>query len=129
MKDPEEMERSEGRPEDFNKRVFRGWLIVCGIALAFVLYGLFAFFVIGDRQPADWDFGATEDVPGGSVYSTFPYRDQAEEPEPQHVDEKPPKAEAPFPSNPAPAPPAKENPTGKKVRGSGTAGGGEKELP
>ncbi len=70
----------------------RGWIIVSAIALAFVIYGLFAFFVIGDNQPADWDFGAVKDVPGESVYSTYPYRDETETPEPQHVNQKPPNA-------------------------------------
>jgi hypothetical protein len=122
MEDSEETKRTTDRPEHFNKPVFRGWLIVCGIAAAFVLYGLFAFFFIGDRQPADWDFGAVEDIPGESVYSTFPYRDRAEELEPQHVDEKPPKAEIHVSDNPAPPPPAKENPAGKKFMDPGKLG-------
>ncbi len=129
MEGSEKIERNGGRPKHFDKLVFRGWLIVCGIAAAFVLYGLFAFFVIGDRQPTDWDFGAAEDVPGGSVYSTFPYRDRAEEPEPQHVDEKPPKADIPISGHPAPTPSSKEDTVGKKIMESGTAGGGKKEVP
>ncbi len=70
----------------------RGWIIVLAIALLFVIYGLFAYFIIGDNQPADWDFGAVKDVPGESVYSTYPYRDRTETPEPQHVNQKPPNA-------------------------------------
>ena len=73
----------------------RGWIIVSAIALAFVIYGLFAFFVIGDNQPPDWDFGAVKDTPGESVYSTYPYRDRTEEPEQQHINQKPPNAGAP----------------------------------
>ena len=72
--------------------VFRGWIIVSAIALVFVIYGLFAFFVIGDNQPPEWDFGAMKDTPGESVYSTYPYRDRTEEPEPQHINQKPPNA-------------------------------------
>lgn len=82
--------------------VFRGWLIVCGIAVAFILYGLFAFFVIGDKQPADWDFGQIEDTPGESSYSTFPYRDRTVEPETQHINQKPPKADIAISDNPPP---------------------------
>ncbi len=69
--------------------VFNGWLIVCGMAVAFALYGMFAFFVIGDKGPPGWDFGGVQDVPGGSEYSTHPFRDVAAETEPQHVNQKP----------------------------------------
>lgn len=103
-----ETERSEHDPEHFRKLVFRGWLIVCGIAVAFVLYGLFAFFVIGDRQPSDWDFGEIQDTPGESVYSTFPYRGRTEEPQIQHVDRKPPKASTTISDNPPPPPGSEE---------------------
>ncbi len=84
---------AEEEPEQ-EKTTVRGWIIVAGIALLFVIYGLFAFFVIGDNQPADWDFGAVKDVPGESVYSTYPYRSGTEEPEAQHVNQKPPNAVA-----------------------------------
>lgn len=67
----------------------RGWLIVCAMSVLFVLYGFFAFYVIGDKGPPDWDFGSLPDVPGESVYSTYPYRGRAVEPEPQHVNGKP----------------------------------------
>ncbi len=73
----------------FSRLVFHGWLIVCGMALAFTLYGFFAFFVIGDKGPPDWDYGSVADVPGQSTYSTYPYRGRTEQPEPQHVNEKP----------------------------------------
>jgi len=72
---------------------WRLWLIVCAIAVAFVLYGFFAFFVIGDKGPPDWDTGSVEDVPGASVNSTYPYRDPTVEPDPKHVAERPSKAE------------------------------------
>ncbi len=73
----------------FRRQVFRGWVIVCAISAAFVLYGLFALFVVGDKGPPDWDFGAIEDVPGQSPYSTYPYRGRVPEPEPQHVNRRP----------------------------------------
>ena len=70
----------------------RLWLVVIAIAVAFVLYGFFAFFVIGDKGPPDWDTGSVEDVPGASIDSTYPYRDATVEPTPQHVAGRPAKA-------------------------------------
>jgi len=101
MLDSKQTSQTENNAEHYRKLVFRGWFIVCGIAVAFVLYGLFAFFVIGDRQP-DWDFGAIEDTPAESVYSTYPYRGQTEEPEVQHVDRKSPNASTTISDNPPP---------------------------
>lgn len=71
------------------RMIFQGWLIVCGISLAFVAYGIFAFRVVGDKGPSDWDFGGVQDIPGGSEYSTYPYRGASAETEPQHVYQKP----------------------------------------
>gem|GEM_PF-4822785 len=70
----------------------RGWIIVCIIAVAFVVYGFFAFLFIGDKGPPDWDAGAVKDVPGSSDYSTAPLDEGAHEPEPQHVAGMPPEA-------------------------------------
>ena len=92
MGDDKNRERTEDSPEYFRRLVLHGWFIVCGIAVLFVLYGIFAFFVIGDKGPPDWDFGSIKDIPGESVYSTYPYRDQTGPPEPQHVDQEPPQA-------------------------------------
>jgi hypothetical protein len=102
MAESERKKRTEDNPEHFRRMIFRGWFIVCGIAVAFVLYGLFAFFVIGDREPADWDFGEIEDTPGQSVHSTYPYRGVTEDPETQHVDRKTPDALTDIADNPLP---------------------------
>jgi len=68
----------------------RSWAIVWFLAIFFVSYGLFMFFVVGDKGPPDWDFGIVEDIPGKSVYSTFPQPSGAtSEPAPQHVAGKP----------------------------------------
>jgi hypothetical protein len=75
------------------RRALRAWLIVWSMAVAFVLYGLLAFFVIGDKGPPDWDMGSVEDVPGASVYSTHPYEGLSSEPAPQNVSERPSKVE------------------------------------
>jgi hypothetical protein len=72
----------------------RGWAFVIGLAVLFLLYGLFAFFSIGDKGPPDWDFGAVEDIPGKSVYSTSPEPSgNIGEPELQHVSDRPSRAE------------------------------------
>ncbi len=73
----------------FRRIVLRGWIVVCSIAVLFVLYGFFAFFVIGDKGPPDWDYGSVKDVPAESIYSTYPYRGRVPEPEPQHVSSRP----------------------------------------
>ncbi len=71
--------------------VVRGWLIVCGLALAFLIYGLVMFSVVGDKGPPDWSFGNVEDIPGESIYSTTPgVRGPSAIPEPQHVNQAPP---------------------------------------
>jgi len=71
--------------------VIRGWVYVCGLALIFLLYGLFMFYMIGDKGPPGWDFGTVEDIPGQSIYSTHPgAAGTLPEAEPQHVSERPP---------------------------------------
>ncbi len=122
---------SEEEREQSRKLLLRGWIIVLAIALAFVSYGLFAFFVIGDNQPAEWDFGAVKDTPGESVYSTYPYRSGTEEPEPQHVNQKPPDAAAdpsdrvlstPVARKPEPRKSLREPEPEQKVQHSGQVG-------
>ena len=106
---------SEEEREQSRTLLLRGWIIVLAIALLFVIYGLFAFFVIGDNQPAEWDFGAVKDTPGESVYSTYPYRGRTEEPRPQHVDQKPPDAVA-DPSDRALSSPLARKPEPRKFQ-------------
>jgi hypothetical protein len=72
----------------------KGWLFVCAIALSFLLYGLIMYFAIGDKGPPGWNFGAVEDIPGESIYSTNePLTGGTEAPEPQHVSQKPSKVD------------------------------------
>ena len=81
-------ESEEQRPS------LKGWFYVCGLALLFFIYGLFMFYMIGDKGPPGWDFGTVEDIPGESVYSTNqPITGGTAAPEPQHVSQKPPQAE------------------------------------
>jgi len=74
------------------KRGLRGWLIVGTMALLFLFYGFFMYFVVGDKGPPPWDFGVVQDIPGQSSYSTHPTRQgKGAVPEPQHVSQKPSK--------------------------------------
>ena len=45
-------------------------LVAVGLALFFLLWGLFLFAAIGDKGMPSWSFGALDDVPGLSPYST-----------------------------------------------------------
>jgi hypothetical protein len=68
----------------------RSLLIIVGIAVLFVCWGLFVFFTVGDKGSPPWDFGVVKDIPGESPYSTqrfVPGKSPA--PSPQHVAEKP----------------------------------------
>jgi len=68
----------------------RSFLIIVGIAVLFVCWGLFVFFTVGDKGSPPWDFGVVKDIPGESPYSTqrfVPGKSPA--PSPQHVAEKP----------------------------------------
>ena len=53
-----------------NKSDLRSWIIVVGIALSFFIWGIFLFSTVGDKEPPNWDFGAVQDIPGQSPYST-----------------------------------------------------------
>jgi hypothetical protein len=46
------------------------WSILVGIAVGFLLWGLFIFHVIGEKGPPEWDFSVIPDTPGESTYST-----------------------------------------------------------
>jgi hypothetical protein len=94
---------------NIRRMALRGWLIVCAIAILFTLYGFLAFFVIGDKGPPDWDYGSLPDVPAQSEYSTYPYGHGLPQPEPQHVNQKPPEAEEGIPAREIPSVP-KEGP-------------------
>lgn len=66
-------------------------LIVTGIALLFLFWGMVIYFSVGDKGMPSWDFGAVEDVPGESMYSTDdgrPLSGTSIPLEKQHVDGK-----------------------------------------
>jgi hypothetical protein len=88
MRTNREMSKRRGREADPG-----GWSFVIGLAVFFLLYGLFLFLSIGDKGPPDWDFGLIEDIPGKSVNSTSPEpAGNIGEPEPQHVSGRPSRA-------------------------------------
>ena len=48
---------------------FKSWMIVILFSLVILAWGGVTFLLIKDR-PREWDFGALQDVPGQSIYST-----------------------------------------------------------
>jgi hypothetical protein len=44
------------------------WVVVLGIAVSFLLWGIFVFFMVGISWPPPWRYGTVADVPGQSVY-------------------------------------------------------------
>lgn len=56
--------------ETQNETALRTLLLVLGLALSFLLWGLFLYITIGDKGSPTWSFGALDDVPGLSPYST-----------------------------------------------------------
>ena len=71
---------------------FRGWLIVIGIAVFFLAWALFAYFLVGDKGQGPWDFGTVADIPGESPYSTTPPGAGSAPPHEQHISEETPGA-------------------------------------
>jgi hypothetical protein len=84
------MDQDDKMKDENRETSVKGWLIVSGLALFFLLYGLSIYFVVGDKGPPGWDFGVIPDIPGQSVYSTSPEpAGNAGEPDVQHVSETP----------------------------------------
>lgn len=46
------------------------WLIISGLAVAVVGWGLLIFVTVGDKGLPPWDYTILPDVPGESAYST-----------------------------------------------------------
>ena len=53
------------------------WVIVLAMAVAFLLWGLFIFSVVGVSWPPPWRYGTIADVPGQSIYSVSGAEKQA----------------------------------------------------
>ena len=62
------MAESELHKKD--QSALRSWLVVVGIAVAFLVWGLLVYVSVGDKGVPNWNFGVVEDIPGQSPYST-----------------------------------------------------------
>jgi hypothetical protein len=76
---------------DGRRREGLALLLIISLSVAFVAYGIIMFLSIGDKGPPGWDFGAMEDTPGKSVYSTYSGKPTLG-PEEQHVAGRPSRA-------------------------------------
>jgi len=56
--------------EQKENSTLKDWLVPIAIAVLFLLWGLVIFFMVGNKGQPPWDFGAVEDIPGQSPYST-----------------------------------------------------------
>ena len=59
---------------------FVTWVVVVLLLAVILVKGLFAFFVVGDRDQPTWDYRPVKDVPGESPYAIYEPL-----PHPQHV--------------------------------------------
>ncbi len=64
------MADAQERAHERKEMVF-SWAVVAALSLGVLLWGLVIFWVVGDRKAPAWDFGAVQDVPGESPYSTW----------------------------------------------------------
>jgi hypothetical protein len=71
-------------PHGGGKSSLRSWLVPILIAVVFLCWGLIVYLAVGDKGPPPWDFGAVQDIPGQSPFSTEPKDGPG--PVPQHVD-------------------------------------------
>lgn len=53
------------------------WAVVTALSLGVLLWGLFIFWTVREPPPPSWDFGAVQDIPGQSPYSTWTPRSKA----------------------------------------------------
>jgi len=65
-------EKSPEIPETFEK--IKTWLIVLLMVTGILSYGIFVYLTIGDKGPPAWRYGAIQDVPGESSFSTEPLK-------------------------------------------------------
>ncbi len=78
-----------------------GWAIAIAIALALLAWGLANYAFVRDA-PREWNFGALDDTPARSIYSTT---EPARSPQPPAQFPLPPEAQKKVSS---PAPPSSE---------------------
>jgi hypothetical protein len=66
----EESSMAHTDSQDHGGTALGSWLVVLGIALAFLTWGLIVYYAVGDKGSPGWDFGVVQDIPGQSPYST-----------------------------------------------------------
>jgi hypothetical protein len=65
-------EKGERIPETSEK--IKTWLIVLLMVTGILTYGIVVYLTIGDKGPPAWRYGAIQDVPGESPFSTEPLK-------------------------------------------------------
>ena len=53
----------------FGDEDWRSWVMVIGLCVVIILWGLLSYLLVKDR-PRAWDFGALPVTPAESIYST-----------------------------------------------------------
>jgi hypothetical protein len=61
---------SNKRRASSQKGNLRTLAVAFGLAVGFLVWGLFVFFTVGDKGAPAFDYGGVPDVPGLSIYST-----------------------------------------------------------
>ena len=63
---------SEKGSETLDK--IKTWLILLLMVIGILGYGITVYVTIGDKGPPGWNYGAINDVPGESPFSTEPVK-------------------------------------------------------
>ena len=63
---------SEKGSETLDK--IKTWLILLLMVMGILGYGITVYVTIGDKGPPGWNYGAIDDVPGESPFSTEPVK-------------------------------------------------------
>ncbi len=63
---------SEKGSETLDK--IKTWLILLLMVMGILGYGITVYVTIGDKGPPGWNYGAINDVPGESPFSTEPVK-------------------------------------------------------
>jgi hypothetical protein len=55
---------------DAGNAQWKAWILIIAMAFSFLAWGIFIFFMVGDKGQPGWNFGVVKDTPGESAYST-----------------------------------------------------------
>jgi hypothetical protein len=67
---PSEQRSAVNPSSDVRISRWKGLAIVLAMAFLFLVWGIFIFFMVGDKGQPGWNFGVVKDTPGESAYST-----------------------------------------------------------